>query len=169
MLCDHEVTHFVGMNTVAEVLRLTFCQREQVNRLDLPVRCGFLQDRADFIPVCPEIECGLLVPRPPMHLEVSSKGTRIKITESGEEVTEQMREWGLCKLDKLARLDIDAYIFKARSPSCGLKSTKICNAAGRCINENGNGIFTAMVLRSFPKLRVCQEDDFQSVLECFLD
>lgn len=127
------------------------------------------RDRADFIPVCPEIECGLLVPRPPMHLEVSSKGTRIKITESGEDVTEQMREWGLCKLDKLARLDIDAYIFKARSPSCGLKSTKICNAAGRCINENGNGIFTAMVLRSFPKLRVCQEDDFQSVLECFLD
>ena len=75
-----------------------------------------LKDKVDFIPVCPEVECGLEIPRPPMHLEASPRGTRLKITETGEDVTETMTEWGLGKLDKLERLKIDAYIFKSKSP-----------------------------------------------------
>ena len=31
-----------------------------------------LKDRVDFIPVCPEVECGLSTPRPPMRLETSA-------------------------------------------------------------------------------------------------
>ena len=138
------------------------------SKMDMAIINAF-KDRADFIPVCPEVECGLMMQRPPMHLEVSPKGTRLKISVTGEDITEQMREWGLGKLDKLARLDVDAYIFKARSPSCGLNSTRVFNAQKKCMTEKASGIFAAMVTRSFPKLRVCQEDDFQKILECFLD
>lgn len=124
-----------------------------------------LKDKVDFIPVCPEVECGLEIPRPPMHLEASPRGTRLKITETGEDVTETMTEWGLGKLDKLERLKIDAYIFKSKSPSCGLCSTKLHNKAGKCLSASGKGIFAAMLTRRFPRLPVCQETDFPEILK----
>ena len=83
-----------------------------------------LKDRVDFIPVCPEVECGLSTPRPPMRLETSASGTRIRVIETGEDVTDAMLDWAQNKLDKLERLKIDAYIFKSKSPSCGWETWK---------------------------------------------
>ena len=87
------------------------------SKMDMSI-VNALKDKVDFIPVCPEVECGLEIPRPPMHLEASPKGTRLKVTETGEDVTEMMTEWGLGKLDKLE--GVRRHADPPFSPSSGL-------------------------------------------------
>ena len=128
-----------------------------------------LKDRVDFIPVCPEVECGLSTPRPPMRLETSASGTRIRVIETGEDVTDAMLDWAQNKLDKLERLKIDAYIFKSNSPSCGWENVEKFNRAGRRLSSSGQGIFAALVKRRFPNLPVVEESDFPELLNMMDD
>lgn len=123
-----------------------------------------LKDRVDFIPVCPEVECGLTIPRRPMRLEVSASGTRLRVIETGEDVTNAMLDWAQTKLDKLERLKIDAYIFKSKSPSCGWEKVEKFNREGRCLTASGQGLFAALVKRRFPNLPVVEETDFPELL-----
>lgn len=121
-----------------------------------------LKDKVDFIPVCPEVECGLSIPRPPMHLEASAKGTRMKVTENGNDETERMLIWAENKLDQLERLGISGYIFQARSPSCGLADAKLMAPGGkRMISSSETGIFAKMIKRRFPKLILAEERDLE--------
>lgn len=121
-----------------------------------------LKDQVDFIPVCPEVECGLSIPRPKMHLEASAKGTRMKVTENGNDETDRMINWAENKLDQLERLGISGYIFQARSPSCGLADAKLLSPGGkRIISQSETGIFAKMVKRRFPKLIVAEENDLE--------
>ena len=69
-----------------------------------------LKDKVDLIPICPEFNCGLGIPRPPMRLEASPKGTRMKVIETGEDKTEVMRDWINVELKLLERIDIAAFI-----------------------------------------------------------
>jgi len=65
-----------------------------------------LDKKADLIPVCPEVECGMSIPRPKMHLETSSHGTRLRVIETGEDKTDEMISWANIKLEQLAEMDI---------------------------------------------------------------
>lgn len=119
-----------------------------------------LKDKVDFIPVCPEVECGLSIPRPKMHLEASAKGTRLKVTDSRNDETERMINWAENKLDQLERIGISGYIFQARSPSCGLADAKLLAPGGtRVISSAETGIFAKMIKRRFPKMIIAEEKD----------
>ena len=107
-----------------------------------------LKDKVDLIPICPEFNCGLGIPRPPMRLEASPKGTRMKVIETGEDKTEVMRDWINVELKLLERIDIAAFIFKARSPSCGLHGVDLFNKDGRCLGKCGRGLFAAISPKS---------------------
>lgn len=76
-----------------------------------------LGSKVDFIPVCPEVECGLTIPRPPMHLEASPRGTRLKVTENSADETMRMTNWAENKLDQLERMGISGFLFKSKSPA----------------------------------------------------
>ncbi len=122
-----------------------------------------LGGRVDFIPVCPEVECGLSIPRPKMHMELSSRGTRLKVTETDEDETMRMTQWAENKLEQLEKIGISGFIFQARSPSCGLADTKLFAPGGkRLISESENGIFTAMLKKRFPHLVIGEEKDLEN-------
>ncbi len=123
-----------------------------------------LKDKVDFIPVCPEVECGLSIPRPPMRLETSPSGTRIRVIETGEDITDEMLDWAQNKLDKLESLKISAYIFKSKSPSCGWQNVEKFNRAGRCLSRSGQGIFAALVKLRFPNIPVIEETDISELI-----
>ncbi len=124
-----------------------------------------LDGKVELIPVCPEVECGMDIPRPKMHLEVSPKGTRIKVIESGEDKTSQMLEWSEHKLEQLAARDIRAFLFKSKSPSCGLASTKVFSNGGkRQISDCGTGIFAKILTTRFPRMIVGEEIDLEEFL-----
>ena len=122
-----------------------------------------LKDKVDLIPICPEFNCGLGIPRPPMRLEASSRGTRMKVIETGEDKTDVMRDWINVELKLLERIDIAAFIFKARSPSCGLHGVDLFTREGRCLGKCGRGLFAAALVQKFPWMTVCEEGDFPGI------
>lgn len=123
-----------------------------------------LKDKVAFIPVCPEVECGLPIPRDKMHLRTSSRGTRLVKVESGEDMTALLDRWAEVKLEQLAERDPDGFLFHSRSPCCGMGSTKLHNPAGRLLPGKTSGLFAAAVRRRFPSLPVGEETDLEEFL-----
>jgi len=110
----------------------------------------------DFVPVCPEVECGLGVPREAMRLIEPKESPRLVTIRSGRDVTKQMQDWITPRLDQLAKENLCGYIFKARSPSSGMERVKIYNAKGG-VAGYGAGLFAAAFMARFPLLPVEEE------------
>ena len=77
-----------------------------------------LGDRFEAVPVCPELEMGMGVPREPVQLMASDTAPHMVGAESGKDWTKAIADSNSKKLDDLVGLS--GFIFKSRSPSCGL-------------------------------------------------
>ena len=86
-------------------------------------RDAFLTDvlgkHVEWVAVCPEVELGLGVPRPPIDLVDADGGTRLVVSTSGEDLTQRMHAYAAWRAKGLASLDLDGYVLKSKSPSCG--------------------------------------------------
>src|SRR3954447_7410369 len=78
---------------------------------------GALAEHVDWVPICPEMEIGLGTPRETLRLERGSGGPRLMTRKTRGDLTEPMTELAEARA---ARLDVDGYVFKAKSPSCGI-------------------------------------------------
>ncbi len=110
----------------------------------------------DYVPVCPEVECGLSVPREPMHLADSVEDPRLVTVHTGIDHTTGMKEWARDKLDELARQGLSGYIFKTKSPSSGMRGVKVYIGSAPPVHR-GVGIFAAAFMRRFPLIPVEDE------------
>jgi uncharacterized protein YbgA (DUF1722 family)/uncharacterized protein YbbK (DUF523 family) len=108
-----------------------------------------------FVPVCPEVECGLPVPREAMRLEGNPADPRLVAHRSGRDLTGQMHAWCREKMVALEREDLSGFIFKKNSPSSGLFRVKVYN--GGIPVKNGRGLFAAAVTTHFALLPVEEE------------
>ena len=106
----------------------------------------FFDGRVDWLTVCPEFEMGLGVPRDTLHLEEGSAGTRMIVTNTGEDITDQMDQFCASKLEMLAEKNISGYVFKTRSPSC----------------DTSTGLFAVALQKHFPELPVKHEEELQT-------
>ncbi len=75
-----------------------------------------------FQAVCPERDMGLGAPRPPMRLVQAAAGPRLMRPDTGDDLTERLVAFSRAWLDDLPQAD--GFIFKEKSPSCGLRQTK---------------------------------------------
>jgi uncharacterized protein YbbK (DUF523 family) len=110
----------------------------------------------DWVPVCPEVEYGLGVPREPMRLEGDPEAPRLLTIRTRIDHTEGMLAWAAGKLDVLAGEDLCGFIFKEKSPSSGMAAVKVYNEAG-VAGGKGVGIFAGAFMKRFPLLPV-EED-----------
>lgn len=110
----------------------------------------------EWIPVCPEAACGLGIPREVMALEGNPDSPRIKTVWTGIDHTTRLQRWTKGELKVLADIDISGFVFKARSPSCGVRDTKVFDAKCR-VRSRGPGLFTRTVSERFPFLPVEDE------------
>lgn len=110
----------------------------------------------ELVAVCPEVEAGFGVPRPAMHLAGDAASPRLTVTRSGEDVTERMRSWCDGHVAALAQLDLDGYIFKSRSPSCGVENVIVLDGAG-VSTRGGRGIFAAALMARLPEIPCVEE------------
>ncbi len=117
---------------------------------------GTLGQYVEFVPVCPEVECGLGVPRPTMHLKGEVEKPRLVVTKTGEDRTEQMLSWAEKRLAALADEALCGFIFKKNSPSSGMTRVKVFNDKGQPVKK-GRGIFAGMFMDRFPLIPV-EED-----------
>ena len=111
----------------------------------------------EFVPVCPEVECGLPVPREAMRLSGDREHPRLVTWKSGIDHTERMETWSREKCEALASEDLSAFIFKSKSPSSGLGRVKIYGGKGDVISRTGQGIFARIFTQTFPEMPVEDE------------
>jgi uncharacterized protein YbgA (DUF1722 family)/uncharacterized protein YbbK (DUF523 family) len=111
----------------------------------------------EYIPVCPEVECGLPVPRDAMRLIGDPENPRLVTIKDKIDLTDKMKAWGEVKINELSKKNLCGFIFKANSPSSGMERIKIYPASGGVANKSGVGIFADMFMKKFPYLPA--EDD----------
>jgi uncharacterized protein YbbK (DUF523 family) len=114
----------------------------------------------EYVPVCPEVACGLHVPRETLHLVGDPASPRLITSRTGVDHTETMQRWSDAKADALAREDLAGFIFKSRSPSSGLKGVTVYTAEG-APGGSGSGIFAAAFIRRNPLIPVTDEERLQ--------
>ncbi len=102
-----------------------------------------------WIPVCPEVECGLGVPREAMRLIGDPESPRLVTIHSGIDHTDGMLNWGAKKLKELEKEELCGFIFKSRSPSSGIGGVKIYSSSGMP-DRKGAGIFGGAFMKHFP-------------------
>jgi len=121
-----------------------------------PYLTGTLGQFFEWVPVCPEVECGLPVPREAMRLVGDPEQPRLVTRKTGIDHTARMQAWARKRLRELEALDLHGFIFKRASPSSGLLRVKVYDASGMP-RPVGVGIWARAFTRHFPLLPVEEE------------
>jgi uncharacterized protein YbgA (DUF1722 family)/uncharacterized protein YbbK (DUF523 family) len=110
----------------------------------------------EWVAVCPEVELGMGTPRPPIRLERHGGEVRLRMPSTGEDLTAPMRAWAGRRAEDLAALDLDGYVLKKDSPSCGMERVKVYPEAG-APSKDGRGLFAEALIERLPHLPVEEE------------
>jgi uncharacterized protein YbgA (DUF1722 family)/uncharacterized protein YbbK (DUF523 family) len=110
----------------------------------------------EFVPVCPETECGLGIPRESMRLQGDPASPRLITSRTGVDHTDRMVAWAERRLRELENDDVCGFIFKSDSPSSGMERVRVYSDKGMP-ERKGVGIFARMFMEHFPLLPVEEE------------
>jgi uncharacterized protein YbgA (DUF1722 family)/uncharacterized protein YbbK (DUF523 family) len=110
----------------------------------------------EFVGVCPEVECGLGVPREPIRLVGDPADPRLMTTRTGIDHTERMKKWAERRVRELERENLHGFIFKSRSPSSGMENIKVYNDKGG-FSGKAPGMFGKIFMEHFPTLP-CEDE-----------
>ena len=117
-----------------------------------------------WIPVCPEVEVGMGVPREPIQLVRHNDGVRaghdlvlLIGIQSGEDWTERMEKWAKERVAALAAGRISGFVLKARSPSCGPAGVLVHDALDTP-TFSGRGLFAEALTTLMPGLPMIDEE-----------
>ena len=123
-------------------------------------RDAFLTDTlgpfVEWVPVCPEMEIGLGVPRPPIRLVGHPQTPRLVVEKTGEDLTARMQRWASGRIAGLGALGLHGYVLKRSSPSCGLVRVRVHGEDGSP-DRAGRGMFAAALTDALPLLPVEEE------------
>ncbi|NKE69968.1 YbgA family protein [Candidatus Manganitrophus noduliformans] len=115
-----------------------------------------LEPHVTFLPICPEVEIGLGVPRDPIRLVSEDGELHLLQPATGKALSEKMRRFSNSFLTSLN--EVDGFILKNRSPSCGIKDVKrFPKMEAEAPAGKGAGFFAGEVLERFPGLAIEDE------------
>ena len=109
-----------------------------------------------WMPVCPEVECGLGIPREAMRLIGDAESPRLVATHSGIDYTDRILKWVTKKLKELENEALCGFIFKSKSPSSGIGGVKIYTPSGMP-DRKGAGIFGGAYMKHFSLIPVIDD------------
>jgi len=110
----------------------------------------------EYVPVCPEVECGMPVPRESMRLEGDPESPRLVTSRTKTDKTEQMVHWAKSRVAELEKEGLMGFIFKSDSPSSGMERVKVYNDKSMAVRK-GIGMFARIFMEHFPLLPVEEE------------
>lgn len=110
----------------------------------------------EYVPVCPEVECGLGVPRESMHLEGNPDSPRLVTIRTKQDMTDRLVQWSWKRVADLEKEDLCGFIFKSDSPSSGMERVRVYNEKGMPVKK-GIGIFAGIFMDRFPLLPAEEE------------
>ena len=115
-----------------------------------------MKDQIEFIPLCPEIEIGLGLPRESLRLIKVQDGIELVQPKSKKYLTYDMKKYSQEILKDIS--DIDGIILKGRSPSCGIKDVKVYSGMEKSpVIGKSMGLFAAEMEKHFPYLPIEEE------------
>ena len=113
---------------------------------------------ARYYPVCPEVGCGFGVPREPLCLVGDTHAPRLITSRTRQDHTKRMLNWACSKVRELEGKDLCGFIFKGKSPSCGMDQVRVYGVKGKgASTSTGQGLFARAFMGHFPLIPV--EDD----------
>lgn len=121
-----------------------------------PFLTGTFGAFVEWVPVCPEVECGFGTPRESMRLVRVDSAVRLLTVRTVVDVTDRMERYARRRVAQLASEDLCGYVLKKDSPSCGMDRVKIYGT-GHVPEKSGRGIFAASLMERFPALPVEEE------------
>lgn len=110
----------------------------------------------EYVPVCPEAECGLGIPREAMHLEGDPGSPRLVTIRTKRDFTDQMLHWANKRVQELEGENLCGFIFKSDSPSSGMERVKVYDA-NNVPRKIGTGLFASVFMQHFPLVPVEEE------------
>ena len=141
---------------VSECLYGTKCRYDGQGYNDKVIQS--LKDYVDIQTVCPELAIGLSIPREPIRIEMNKENEEYRLIDynSKNDYTNQMTEFSEEFINGLD--DIDGFILKSRSPTCGLKDAKVYYCGNKCsIRSNENGFFSQKIIDKYDYLHIENE------------
>lgn len=110
----------------------------------------------EWVPVCPEFELGLGVPRPTLRLEGDPAAPRMVRPSTGADITAAMQGWCEQRSLALRAAGLRGFVLKARSPSCGLLGVKVFDADA-VPHLEGVGLWARCLAERYPTLPIEEE------------
>ena len=141
---------------VSECLYGTKCRYDGQGYNDKVIQS--LKDYVDIQTVCPELAIGLSIPREPIRIEMNKENEEYRLIDynSKNDYTNQMTEFSEEFINGLD--DIDGFILKSRSPTCGLKDAKVYYRGNKgSIRSNENGFFSQKIIDKYDYLPIENE------------
>jgi uncharacterized protein YbgA (DUF1722 family)/uncharacterized protein YbbK (DUF523 family) len=111
----------------------------------------------EWVPTCPEVEIGMGIPRESVQLTGGSKAPLMVGNRTGTDWTRRMNRYSQKRSAELERMDVCGYIFKSKSPSCGIGRIPVIGKNGKP-QRNGRGLFAEAFMRQCSLIPVEDED-----------
>ena len=122
-----------------------------------PYITGVLARHFTWVPVCPEMEVGMGVPREPIRLVGDPEAPRLRGVTSGTDHTLRMNEFARRRVQELERRPLSGYVLKRASPSCGMERVRLHRDEGGPPARTGVGLFARALMDALPLLPVEEE------------
>jgi uncharacterized protein YbgA (DUF1722 family)/uncharacterized protein YbbK (DUF523 family) len=111
-----------------------------------------LGQHVSYVPVCPEVGCGLPVPREAMRLVGDPLSPRLLTVQTGIDHTPRMLDFCRRQIAELETEKLCGFVFKSKSPSSGMERVKVYPEKGGAGDKKGVGIFARELMRAMPLL-----------------
>lgn len=106
-----------------------------------------------YIPVCPEVECGMSIPREAVRLTGDPENPRLLTQKTRVDLTRMMTDWIPGRLKDLEKENLCGFVFKGKSPSSGLYRIRVYGEDNK-VRKTGIGLFARAFTRHFPRIPV---------------
>ncbi len=117
-----------------------------------------LHHEVALLPICPEVEIGMSVPRERLNLIGSIDNLKMIAEETGKDWSDEMREFSRLRIQQSDFKNISGLILKSKSPSCGIKTVKVFNNS-ELVSQAGTGLFAEVVMKTYPTLPIIEAQE----------
>jgi len=115
-----------------------------------------MSDLVELLPFCPEVAIGMSIPRPPINLVRIEGEIRVRgVHDKTHDVTDALNKYAMSLAEQFE--DISGYIFKSRSPSCGLDDVDVYDGDTQQVIDTSSGQFAKIIAQQHPSLPIENE------------
>jgi len=118
--------------------------------------CETLGQHVQWVSLCPEVACGFPTPREAVLLVGENNVPRLLTQETGIDHTKRLLTWAHTQIARLKNENLNGFVFKTKSPSCGLRDIPVYNDQG-FPTRKGAGLFTRAVMEVFSHMP-CEDE-----------